>query len=93
MQCTMLPKNQIIQMEANMKYSLCYLVGTDCHYELYARLSEAKERICVLLKDGVEDLCLLRFNGTVVASHDELMRIMHSNRATPRQRRKTVHPL
>lgn len=76
-----------------MKYSLCYLVGTDCHYELYARLSEAKERVCVLLKDGVEDLSLLRLNGTVVASHDELTRIMHSSHPTPRQRRKTVHPL
>jgi len=76
-----------------MRYSLCYLVGGDCHYELYERLSEAKERGCVLLKGGVEDLSLLRFNGTVVASHDELARIMHSNRAAPRQRRKAEYQL
>lgn len=56
------------------RYSLCYVLGGDCYYELHARMVEAQRRVLALVGAGATDFSLLRSNGVEIANHDDLIR-------------------
>ena len=56
------------------RYSLCYVLGGDCYYELHARMIEAKKRLPALVAAGATDFSVLRLDGTEVATHNDLIR-------------------
>lgn len=58
------------------RYSLCYVLGGDCYYELYARMVEAQKRLPALVAAGATDFSVLRPDGAEVSTHDDLIRCM-----------------
>lgn len=65
------------------RYSLCYVLDGDCHYEMHARMFEVQQRIPSLVAAGAAEFSLLRSNGIEIATHDDLVRRV---RAVPADR-------
>ena len=58
------------------RYSLCYVLGGDCYYELHARMIETQKRLPALVAAGATDFSVLKPDGTEVATHDDLIRCL-----------------
>ena len=58
------------------RYSLCYVLGGDCCYELHAQMIEIQKRLPALVAAGAADFSVLRPDGAEVATHDDLIRCL-----------------
>lgn len=61
---------------ATERYSLCYVLGGDCHYETFARMPDVQKRVPALLSGGASELSLLTPDGAEISSHSGLLRLV-----------------